>query len=249
MSIADYIGQIDDYLHQKLKPEEKEAFETAMERHPELKQEVRLQIQALMAIRQKALRIEQETPAEAPVPEPITSAQVRRIMPWLVAASTLVLLLSVLLILFNSGPSTEDVLAEYYFLPEPQIAMRGGDTPAEPSFAETYLYASYIGKDYEAVIKGADQVLADSLSDEKRSWLHLLVGVAHIETGNLDAAKVSLDQVDAHPNQQSWYQAMRMLHADQVAEAQDQLRIIANDSLHMYQPQAKNLLEAWDRVP
>ena len=246
MSIADYIGQIDDYLHQKLKPKEKASFEAAMEMYPELKQEVRLQIQALMAIRQKALLMEQEVPAEVPAPQPIPSAQVRRIMPWLVAASTLVLLLSVLLILFNSGPSTEELLAEYYFLPEPQIAMRGGETPSEPSFAETYLYASYVGKDYEAVIKGADQVFADSLSDGKRSWLHLLVGIAHIETGNLEAAKVSLSQVDAHPNQQSWYQAMRMLHADQVEEAQNQLRVIANDSLHIYQPQAKNLLEAWD---
>ncbi|MEL6134267.1 MAG: hypothetical protein AAFR59_12965, partial [Bacteroidota bacterium] len=161
-------------------------------------------------------------------------------------ASILFLVVTAILLLINRQPRTEELIASYYFAPSPKLKVRGGEMPDEPSFSETYLYAAYTGKDFESVIEGAPKVLADSLSKEKRSWLHLLVGIAFLETGELDSAEVYIKGANVHPNQQSWYQAMVSLHADQTETLQTQLKAIASDSLHIYQPQAVRLLQEWD---
>jgi hypothetical protein len=163
----------------------------------------------------------------------------RMIQPiWLAVAASVALLVSAVLWLFPSENSNS-LLAEYQTFPNVVL-------PIEKSGAEITdrqkAYQSYELGEYPKAIEYFTSL--DTMQTVDRLYL----GLAYLESGNLEAATNLMDEVRASSNPRwshvaDWYQAWLLLKQENNEAALNAFERIANTVEHRYQSDAAAIVE------
>lgn len=236
----DFTEQIDAYLRKTLSEEEARLFETELDKSPRLQSELKLHLQALVAIRQKGFQ--EEITNQSLDETPIKKVNWTR----MAVAASAVLLVGAMGAWWWTQKSTidsEELFATYYYAPEVQTDLRGTSSSETPLEVLQPLYENFSKGDYDASIASFHQIAKDSLEKETTSALMILMGISQFESGSIDSANYYLNQASLNSDQKEWYQAMILLKQNKLPETAEQLRAIVRDENHTYYLQAIELLE------
>ena len=235
MTIADY-ELIDKKVEGKLTFEEDLHFAERMRQDSEFAEAYRTQhlaIDALQTHHTQALRTE--------VKQMYTRVKARRQQKvrWYYAAAAVILLSMVSLAAYwyLLSPASEQLYATYYTVYPAQRITRGEDTTSYSVGLRLYSEGQYA----EAIPYLEPLAATDSLRDR----MHLLLGNAYLQTGQLAEAQRVLSKVAASDDallrqQGQWYLALSYLKQEDTSQARAILEELSLEG--MYQKEASEVL-------
>ena len=216
------VDQIEKYLADQMKQEEKEAFEQEIAVNPALKDEVALHRDVLAGIdmhfenelKQKLVRAEKELRAGKPRSSPIIP------MRWLIGIAATLLLLAISFYVFtNKAASPEEVFLTYYE-PYPNIISpmeRSGES--QPTVLTALDY--YEQENYSAAIEAFEANLVETLSQPAQRFYYAL---SLISSGNSTSAIPHLKELThlgdhSFLHQSQWYLGLAYLKNKETEQA------------------------------
>lgn len=248
------LAEINAYLTEKMKPEEKEKFEQRVAQEAPLKrlvEEHKLTHQLLLSAREQQIRAWgnaalEELNAEEDDPQPgrrsvVDLIQKSMVLPLLLAAVVLV----IVLIYFSSTSSsslTPTQLADNQF----QGTELGTSSLAANDERRVAIKQSIQKGDYAGAIPLIQVALTqDSLTASQRADLLLYLGFCQYHQGELSAALQSFhaipDSEESYPESQ-WRISLIYLKQGDLSHAQQILQRISQDTYHPYTQEAAALI-------
>ena len=228
---------IDEYLLGRLTEEEARKVEQALRENPDLAAAANLEAEVLKGatlhgqnqLRQR-LRVIQanfEDKAEKATPS---------INYYLAIAAGIAALVLFAYLLLGRGPNTEKIFAEYYN-PYPISFTERGEKAEEDLLVLSQLYEE---EKYAEAIPVLEKLLE---SRDEDGQLKLALGIAYLETGQLETAQNIFQNIRAegillYKDLAVWYLALTLIKADEVDRAKQWLQVLADD------PEADKNVEA-----
>lgn len=161
------------------------------------------------------------------------------------AASIIVLLTTAYLVfLMPHKPTTERLFSSYYDSDQPlRITKRSGTDLVEA-------LRNYQDKDF---LNAIDQFNLILQADSNNSAVRFYTSLCYIETGQFDQAIAYLSAITQNHNSlyqkpSEWYLGLCYLKMNHTDQAVDLFRQIADDKIHDYQQDAKQILREIDRM-
>ncbi len=238
--------KIEAYLQNALDPEEKAAFEQQLDRDPELKKEVDLQLELANAIETDAMQAALDRIHEQQFGVHAGKGQgrlIRRLRPLAVAASVALLVIAGWWIFGNSPNSNGDLYAQYYETP-PGLPTNLG-LEDQTNFNEGMV--DYKLGNFTAALEQWRPLL-DSFP--QNDTLRFFIGITYLETSTPDSAAMHLRQVQAIPGsslgeEAAWYLAMVLFKDGKNEEAFSVLSSLSEQE-HPFREKAQNILKNRD---
>lgn len=237
---------IEDYLLNRLNPQQRMEFENRLSNDKQLSQQLKLRQLAFKgarsAGRDRLKKRLQNIHKDVNVITP--PAKVRRLWPMIasIAAAIALLIVGGTLFFSGSGSSPQELYAQNYQAYPLSLASRGGEKELQLAQANQL----YKNKDYQAALPIIETLLT---TDSKNARLLLGAGICNLELERLEQARSHFLAIIAANDLRlqdtaRWYLALSYLKDGQVAPARAQLEtIVKNPQAGKYQ-NAKELLNA-----
>lgn len=246
--------KIDDFLLDRLPEAERNAFETALARDPELARALHLQKEIMGGVqvlgreqfKARLRRIQQAVQVEDTIPSPAISKTTPSWWWWLLGAIAIGLLLLLLWLSRVPAETPAGIYADFF---EPFAVSIIQRDPSENALFDE-LKMAYDSRDYSAFI--------NRFSPLQTGYTHhpellLALGISYLATGQPAEAGRVLEGLEngnygAYRDQARWYRALAAVSANQPSEAKVMLDRLATDPLADHHKEAKRLLKRLDRL-
>jgi tetratricopeptide (TPR) repeat protein len=247
MEESERIQAIEDFLFQRLPPQEQEAFAQRMAVDTELAREVRLHAEAIAGIRmasrkmlkQQLMGLEERLAAN----EVTERTPVRRLFPrwiWQAAATVVLLLGGVFYYLANRASSENDLFLRYYE-PYPNV-VASVNRGEEPKDAKAKALQAYERGDYRQASQALETLHAKFPTD---AAITFYLGQAYLGDNHMEKAVESLQGLAKSSNdftlQAQWYLSLIYLKQNERQKARPLLETLSKET-GPYGAKAKALL-------